>query len=275
MGKNGEVPLVPAAITPGGPGSQWRMIRLKRVYETAEEEDVEVEKIAIERFGSLKAFEEAKEERRMLDKREGKTTHRGRATDRHSESKSKDMQGEKRFMFTDIEGSGGSSRSSSFRRPGGISGSAPSTPSPVPDARAPHHRRLDTLRAQSGTRSPLVQSHTPIPTVMTPSPCTGSRSRALSPSSLNKLQAKVLRAKLTGAPDADKLEQEYEAALRASSGGEPGVRTKTEVLPTLDGRGRLYDVGHGKDDGQAPPGNSMKQDKVCSVPFSPCSSQLN
>ena len=231
-----ERPPSPKAITPGGPGSQWRMMRLRRVYETAEEDGVEVEGVAIERFGSLRAFEEAKEERRILDGREGKRLERGRGTDRQNQNQQKDADGEKRFMFTDIGGSGGSSRSSSFRRPGGFSGSAPSTPSPAPDVRVPQNRRLDSLRAQSGTRSPLVHSHTPIPTVMTPPPPgAGSRSRALSPSSLNKLQAKVLRAKLTGAPDAAKLEREYEAEARAASGGgsiQSGVYTKTEVLPT-------------------------------------------
>jgi hypothetical protein len=267
-----EVTPEPNAVTPGGPGSQWRMMRLRRVYEAAEEEGVEVEKIAIERFGSLKAFEEAKEERRVLDGREGKRADRGRSTDRQSESKSQNIDREKRFMFTDIGGSGGSSRSSSFRRPGGISGSAPSTPSPAPDVRGPQNKRLDSLRMHSGTRSPLVQSHTPIPTVMTPPLDAGSRSRALSPSSLNKMQAKVLRAKLMGTPDADKLEREYEAQVRAASGegSQSGIRTKTEVLPTLDGRGRLYDVGHGKDNGETLPGNRKKKDKVFTVLLSLC-----
>ena len=47
-------------MTPGGPGSQWRMMKLRRVYETAEEEGKPVEEIAMDRFGSLEAFEEAK-----------------------------------------------------------------------------------------------------------------------------------------------------------------------------------------------------------------------
>jgi hypothetical protein len=263
-----EIPPASKAI-PGGPGFRWRMMRLTRVYETAEEEGVEVENIALERFGSLEAFEEAKEERRIIDEREGRRSERGRATDRQDLTRAKDADGEKRLMFTDIGGSGGSSRSSSFRRPGGIGGSAPSTPSPAPDARVPQNRRLDSLRVQSGARSPLVHSHTPIPTVMTPPPGAGSRSRALSPSSLNKLQAKVLRAKLTGAPNADQLEREYEAASKAASGEgvQSGVRTKTEVLPTLDGRGRLYDIGQGKDDGQVLPGNRKKQDKVFTLDY--------
>jgi hypothetical protein len=66
------------------------------------------------------------------------------------------------------------------------------------------------------------------------------------PSSLNRLQAKVLRVKLMGAADADALEAESRKALNGG-GEEGGVRRKVEVLPTLDGQGRLYDVGHSAD----------------------------
>ena len=242
-------------------------MRLRRVYETAEEEGLPVEEIGADRFGSLHAFEEAREERRILDERQGRRgdreRERGRVTDRPSHF-SKD--GEKRLMFTDVGGSGGSSRSSSFRRPGGIAESSPSTPSPPSGmARGPTNKRLDSLRLPSQAGSPLAQSHTPIPSVMTPSAASGSRSRALSPSSLNKLQAKVLRAKLMGMPDAEKLEQEYEAEAKKLHGAEEGgVRTKVEVLPTLDARGRMYDVGHGRDDGQILAGNRKKKEKVCS-----------
>ncbi|KAE9405759.1 hypothetical protein BT96DRAFT_915963 [Gymnopus androsaceus JB14] len=69
--------------------------------------------------------------------------------------------------------------------------------------------------------------------------------RALSPSSLNKLQAKVLRTKLTNAPNAKDLEREYEDAQRLANGYDSSTdsNVKVQVLPTLDGRGRLYDVG--------------------------------
>lgn len=256
-----EPPPPPKSITPGGPGSSWRMMRLRRVYETAEEENRTIEEVAIERFGSLALFEEAQEERRILDERAGKKAERGRKGEPKTEI---GTGGEKRLMFTDIGGSGGSSRSSSFRRPGQLTGdSAPSTPSP-PAEKAPVNRRLDSLRLPSQANSPLAQSHTPIPSVMTPPPpvASGSKGRALSPSSLNKLQAKVLRAKLMGAPDADKLEKEYEEELRrahSGDGGDSGVRTKVEVLPTLDVRGKLYDVGHGKEDDTPLPGNKRKK----------------
>ena len=263
-----EPPPPLASFTPGGPGSQWRMMRLRRVYETAEEDGLPLEQVAVERFGSLQAFEEAKEERRILDEREGKQSHgdRGRVPERPIHF-SKD--GEKRLMFTDVGGSGGSSRSSSFRRPGGMPESGPSTPSPAPDMnRAPTNRRLDSLRLPSQANSPLAQSHTPIPTVMTPPPlATGSKIRAISPSSLNKLQAKVIRAKLMDSPDAESLEREYEEAARRTHGTvEGGVRKKVEVLPTLDARGRMYDVGHGKEEDKHPPGNRKKKENVCYFP---------
>ncbi|KAF7365385.1 Complexed with Cdc5 protein cwf19 [Mycena venus] len=263
----------PKAVTPGGPGSQWRMMRLKRVYETAEEEGLSIEQVAIDRFGSLAAFEEAKEERRILDERDGRRSDRGhgdRGRDDRGRAGPRDTEGEKRFMFTDVPGSGASSRSSSFRRPGGYDReSGPSTPSPAANPPLPN-RRLDSLRLPSQVGSPLAQSHTPIPSVMTPPIGNSKGGRALSPSSLNRLQAKVLRAKLMGAPDADALEREYEAESRKANGGETegGVRHKVEVLPTLDGHGRLYDVGHGAEEEPKGPGNRKKKEKVsfCSRP---------
>jgi hypothetical protein len=262
---NHDAPRPPPKVnTPGGPGSQWRMMRLRRVYETSEEENKPIEEIAVERFGSLKAFEEAKEERRILDGREGKRSDRGRAQDRKGKGR-EDKEGAKGFMFTDVAGSGASSRSSSFRRPGAAADhSTPSTPSPQSSAPPPQNRRLDSLRLPSQAGSPLAQSHTPIPSVMTP--VSSKTSRALSPSSLNRLQAKVLRARLAGTPDAAILEQQYDEAVRNADGGvssaEGGVKMKVEVLPTLDAHGRLYDVGHGKDDGEVLPGNRKKKDKV-------------
>jgi hypothetical protein len=113
-----------------------------------------------------------------------------------------------------------------------------------------------------------------------PAMASSSKGRALSPSSLNKLQAKVLRAKLMGAPDSEKLEREYEKEMENAHGGggdsESNVRTKVEVLPTLDIRGRLYDVGHGKEDVQPPSGNKRKKEpKVCSLfTFVCCESML-
>jgi hypothetical protein len=245
------------------------MMRLRRVYETAEEENRSVNEVAAERFGSLEAFEQAKEERRTLDGREGKRVQRGRELTKGKRRGGSDYPkvGEKGFMFNDLGGSGASSPSSSFRRPGGPEESGPSTPSPQTGTSSAARSRFDSLRLPSQTGTPGEQARTPIPTVMTPQLQPGGK-RALSPTSLNRLQAKVLRAKLTGGPDAEKLEKEYEEEMGRANGiskDEHGVQTRTrvEVLPTLDAHGRLYDVGHGKDDGKVLlPGNRKKKEKV-------------
>ena len=262
----------PTKTTPGGPGSQWRMMRLRRVYETAEEENRPLEGVALDQFGSLGAFEEAKEERRILDEREGKRSERGRTLDHRGRGK-EGKGGAKGFIFTDLAGSGASSRSSSFRRPASHT-DTPSTPSPQSNPAPLQKRRFDSLRLPSQAASPLAQSHTPtnIPNVMTP--VSSKSSRALSPSSLNRLQAKVLRAKLMGGADTETLEREYDEAVRLANGsgdgseGDSGIRTKVEVLPTLDVQGRLYDVGSGKDDEQVLPGNrKRKYEKVTNTKF--------
>ncbi|KIO06009.1 hypothetical protein M404DRAFT_139792 [Pisolithus tinctorius Marx 270] len=256
-----SAPPPPKSITPGGPGSSWRMMRLRRVYEAAEEENRPVEEVALERFGTMQAFEEAKEERRILDEREGRRSAQ-RGGGQKDKGKARDVKGEQRFIFTDIGASGASSRSSSFRRPGSTNGNTPATPSPAPQ-NPPASRQFDSLRLPSQAASPFQQSHTPIPTVMAPSVAAVPTSRPMSPSSLNKLQAKVLRAKLMNAPNAEQLEREYEEELRRANGepGEPVVRTKVEVLPTLDARGKLYDVGRGENDATLPPGNRKKKEK--------------
>lgn len=111
---------------------------------------------------------------------------------------------------------------------------------------------------------------------------------AISSSELNKMQAQILRMRLLGG-DSDELkqlEEKYEReSLRARQGdaaadeptgyfesmaapGTGGQETEVRVLPTLDARGRLYDVGRGdtkEEDEQANlPGNKRKRkEKVC------------
>ncbi|PIG88858.1 pre-mRNA-splicing factor cwf19 [Aspergillus arachidicola] len=54
----------------GDSGSQWRMTKLNAVYREAEESGKPVEEIAIERFGDLRSFDDAREEEAELDRRE-------------------------------------------------------------------------------------------------------------------------------------------------------------------------------------------------------------
>ncbi len=132
--------------------------------------------------------------------------------------------------------------------------SKPSTP--IPSVLTPHHL----------LRNPLSQPEVPLATDTT------SSAPPLSTEALNKLQARVLRAKLMDDESAVELEKEYEREVeRARNGGggdaggglwngnasgaegqlgrteevTEGVRTEVQVLPTLDGQGRLYDVGVG------------------------------
>ena len=54
----------------GDSGAQWRMTKLKAVYRQAEETSDDVDKVAIERYGDLQTFDDAREEEIELERRE-------------------------------------------------------------------------------------------------------------------------------------------------------------------------------------------------------------
>ncbi|KAJ9660331.1 Pre-mRNA-splicing factor cwf19 [Neophaeococcomyces mojaviensis] len=54
----------------GDSGSGWRMTRLKAVYRQAKESGRKIEDVAFERYGSLREFDDAREEEIELDRRE-------------------------------------------------------------------------------------------------------------------------------------------------------------------------------------------------------------
>ncbi|RVD84356.1 uncharacterized protein DFL_006108 [Arthrobotrys flagrans] len=58
------------SFTFGDSGSQWRMRKLKNVYARAEEEKRSVDSVGVEVFGDLQSFDEVREERIELDRRE-------------------------------------------------------------------------------------------------------------------------------------------------------------------------------------------------------------
>jgi hypothetical protein len=90
-----------------------------------------------------------------------------------------------------------------------------------------------------------------------------SRSRSLSLSSLNKLQARALRAKIMHTPDADALQREYEdASAHARRDGPSSSKKTVEVLPRVDVRGKLYDFGSGKADDERHQSSGRKRRKV-------------
>jgi hypothetical protein len=53
----------------GDAGSQWRMTKLKAVYAQAKESGRSVDEVAIERFGGLREFDDAREEQIEVDRR--------------------------------------------------------------------------------------------------------------------------------------------------------------------------------------------------------------
>jgi hypothetical protein len=57
------------SYTFGDSGSQWRMTKLKAVYTQAEETGKSLEEVAIARLGSLREFDEAREEQTELERR--------------------------------------------------------------------------------------------------------------------------------------------------------------------------------------------------------------
>ena len=54
----------------GDAGSQWRMTKLKAAYGEAETSGRPVEEVAVDRFGDLRSFDDAREEEAELDRRE-------------------------------------------------------------------------------------------------------------------------------------------------------------------------------------------------------------
>ena len=123
-----------------------------------------------------------------------------------------------------------------------------------------------------GSSTPIPSVFTPVTSRPKPAPSAGESAvtNVLDSTALNKLQARVMRAEMMGKTDeAARLKAEYEhERLRSeqtmANGGdegdgyfgvdaasgqvqEVGSAVEVHVLPTLDARGQLYDVGRGGD----------------------------
>lgn len=237
----------------------------------------------MERYGSLDEYHEALEERRFLD-------NRGKRDSTPSTGQRTPAESSRKYMFTEEDGyfSRPASRSG-FRKPG--------------EVETPSGSRVSQLRSNNVS--------TPIPSVFTPVISRGVSAGALDAGTvsrakpvlgiaeLNRMQAAVLRAKLSDAANAAELEEEYDyermryegrkddgtagmyegghAGLQGQMGREEeyderGNKIEVQVLPTLDGHGRLYDVGIGRDDGyqdhSTAPGGKKKRKKEPKVSIS-------
>jgi hypothetical protein len=188
-----EEPVVhQVSYTFGDAGSQWRMTKLRAVYRQAEESGLPVENLALERYGDIREFDEAREEEIEVDRRKmygkdykGKDKPDGELYRQRLEDRKKKM--------------------------------------PPP----PSKSYYDLAQEQAGPKAverPL--------------------GRVLDQTSLNKLKAQMMKAKLRGASNAAQLEKEYNEAAAASANVPP---QDVVVLGAMENRmlaGRAGEVTH-------------------------------
>lgn len=167
----------------GDSGAQWRMTKLKAVYSQAEQSGRAVDEVAIERFGSLREFDDAREEEVELDRRQlygdgyvGKEKPSGKLF-------------QERKVDLDI-------------------------------ARSP--RAFDRLKERT-----LPQGE-----IMLGKYATSTRT-SVDQSTLNRMKAQLMKAKLKNSPDVPELEAEYNDAMAGfSADSDAGV----VVLGKMDNR---------------------------------------
>ncbi|KAF5019488.1 hypothetical protein F66182_8495 [Fusarium sp. NRRL 66182] len=159
----------------GDAGSSWRMTKLKAVYTAAEESGRSVEDVAMERFGDLRHFDDAREEKEEMERR--------------------------RLYGKDYKG---------HEKPTGdlyrerIKNQPKPSPSPEPE---------------QGTVIPDTQPQaTPV----------------MDQSTLNRLRAQMMKAKLRRAPNAAQLEEEYNKAAAMFSTAQSNP--EAVVLGVMDNR---------------------------------------
>lgn len=195
-----------SSATFGGPGFKWRMMKLERTYDTAEQLGVSVEQVALDRYGSLQAFDDARAEKRYLE-------------DQH--------------LYSSVSKDASTSRSNSaFRRPGTTSSLACASKSgPDISKRVSEPKNVQTFKEKVTA-----------PSVSMPIASSVSHEHSvLGASELNKLEAQVLRAEFANRPDAQALRRELESARKKIVSTAPSERV--EPVPVIDGFGRMYDIG--------------------------------
>ncbi|EFQ35707.1 hypothetical protein CGRA01v4_06087 [Colletotrichum graminicola] len=166
----------------GDNGSQWRMTKLKGVYSMAEQSGRSVEDVALERYGDLQEFDDAREEKIELERRkvygEGYVSKEKPTGDLYRERLEKHRAD-----------------------------------------RSAERDRAERERAEEFEQGTVIpddaMQHTP-----------------MDQTALNRLRAQMMKAKLRKAPDAAKLEAEYnQAAASFATNGPQSV-----VLGVMDNR---------------------------------------
>ena len=152
----------------GDAGSQWRMTRLKAVFRQADEGGKSVDDIAVDQFGDLRTFDDAREEQIELERRE-------------------------------TYGSGYVGKEK-------------------PSGELFQERKLDegiSRRRPAINESEQIESRNNSSVLNDPAPQIGGAE--LDQTALNRLKARMMKAKLRGAADASSLEAEYNIASASTA----------------------------------------------------------
>ncbi|KAF9151823.1 hypothetical protein BG015_006179 [Linnemannia schmuckeri] len=239
------------SYTIGDAGSSWRMTKLKRVLESAEERGVAPEIVGVERYGSIEKFDEAMHERRELDRRSAKKKER--RGDRRDDSKdsmdSRDSRDSRKEDKRRDDSDHRRDRDDKPPRSGRLSefSSAASSPFQRPmDEEERLEKELARRLKDKEREKEQERRFTPIPSpfathVSSPMPNHTAAEPTMTADQLNKLRAKAMRAKMMGMPDADALEKEFEEAQKAvaeaASKPVPAPESNRVVVVQTMGRG--------------------------------------
>ncbi|EKG17552.1 Cwf19-like domain-1 [Macrophomina phaseolina MS6] len=191
------------SYTFGDNGSQWRMTKLKNVYREAKESGRSVDDVALERYGSFRAFDDAREEEIELERR---ATY------------GRDYVGKEK----------------------------------------PSGELYQERKMKAGVRRESEQAANEVPKLPQghiiqekPPPAT---TNVLDATALNKLRAKLMKAKLKGGDEAAKLEAEYNLAMaQAANRKEPEVvvlgAQESRLLASRKGEVKDIDNKRGRERG--------------------------
>lgn len=184
-GQEKEIANEPAqhevSYTFGDAGSSWRMTKLKAVYDQAKASGRSVDDVALERYGDLRDFDDAREEEIELERRK-------------------------------------------LYGPGYVGKEKPS-------GELFQERKMDMGIRREHSREddqvPIVGDNLPQGKVVE-----STSTPLIDQTTLNKMKAAMMKAKLKGAPDAAKLEEEYNRAAASFANQPPEVVT----LGVMDSR---------------------------------------
>ncbi|KAJ3084791.1 hypothetical protein HDU99_003489 [Rhizoclosmatium hyalinum] len=222
----------------GDSKSAWRMMRLKRLQEAAEEDKRDINDLALERWGSLDELNVLLEEREWLDRRDGKLPQKSVATKDSKERTTEKYKSSTEFKRPRLSDDGVDQFGRDVRNTGSEKQSSSSS------------RFIPTAATGGivGSSSNLDLSDGPILTM----------------DQLNKMNAKILRNSMMGNDDPDLIakynreKQRFEQA--SASGATPGSsQDATVIVPTIDSRGRLQDIGSDTPASRLPPGNTKRK----------------